>query len=370
MPVFRDFANWARGGGGFCAALVIVFSALAALLPAETRITLNFGPSLELGREELLFGSITSVCEDAQGNFFVLDAKEFRVMRFSPLGKLLLAFGQKGQGPGDFQSPDMIVRTPQNEIAVHEISYISFLKADGSFVRRLELNGRLGLVYLGPNRFLAWDWQPDSRQQIMLDRDNNIVATFYAQARDSFSTALTDETGRAVMFNYSSDVYVPELLFGYNEGLGLVGISDRYDLTLLDENGKVVGSIRRDIRAGNINGRERAYLEREIREFAKTRNWPGAAVRELVKKIPAFKAMIRAVRISPRYVFVFRVGKDIAREGGAVPVDVFSRGGDFLGSVTLNQVPLFISDKAMYFAETDDSGNEYLRRSEYWLSAR
>jgi hypothetical protein len=370
MPVSRDRTSRGRWGGGSWLALVILFGMVTALLPAETRITLNFGPSLEIGRNELAFGSITSVCEDAQGDFFVLDPKEFRVMKFSPRGKLLLAFGQKGQGPGDFQSPDLIVQTPQNEIAVHEISYISFLKTDGTFIRRLELNGRLGLVYLGPNQFLAWDWQPDSRQQILLDGNNNVVARFHAQPRDSFSTTLADETGRAVMFNYSSDVYVPELLFGYGGGMGLVGISDLYDLTLLDGNGKVVGSIRRDLKAGKISGKERAYLDREIREFAKTRNWPGSAVRELAKKIPEFKAIIRTVRISPHHVFIFRVAEDITREGGAVPVDVFSRRGEFLGSTMMNQIPLFISDQAMYFVETDDSGNEYLKRSEYSLAVR
>jgi len=350
---------------------VFAFLGLAiVLVPAERRVEISFGKSLEIGRQELSFGAVTSICEDHEGNFLVLDGKEFKVLKFSPAGRLLLKFGQKGQGPGDFQSPDLIVPTPQNEIAVHEISYVSFFKEEGTFVRRQELNGRLGLVYLGPDRFLAWDWHPDSRQQIMLDGKNNIVATFHAQPRNSFSTALTDETGRAVMFNYASDVYVPELLFGYGGEVGLVGISTLYDLTLLDENGRAIGSIRRDLKPGRISGKEKAVLAENVREFAKARNWPGRAVRVLVDKIPDFKAIIRAVRISPQHFFVFRVPENVTREDSAMPVDVFSFRGEFLGSATMNKIPLFISGTAMYFVETDDSGNEYLRRTEYSFSVK
>ena len=356
--------------GRFCVSVFSLLGFAIALIPAERQVEISLGKSLELGRQELSFGAITSICEDYEGNFLVLDGKEFKVLKFSPGGRLLLTFGQKGQGPGDFQSPDLIVLTPQKEIAVHEISYVSFFKADGTFARRQELNGRLGLVYLGPNRFLAWDWYPDSRQQIMLDGKNNIVATFHAQPRNSFSTALTDETGRAVMFNYASDIYVPELLFGYGGGVGLVGISTLYDLTLLDENGRAVGSVKRDLKPGRISGKEKAVLEENIREFAKARNWPARAVRDLANKIPDFKAIIRAVRISPRRVYVFRVPEDVTREDSAMPVDVFSLRGEFLGSTAMKQIPLFISGTAMYFVESDDSGNEYLRRTEYSFSVK
>ena len=93
---------------------------------------------------------------------------------------------------------------------------------------------------------------------------------------------------KAVAFNYSSEVYVPKLLYGYNAGAALVGISSLYDITLLNESGEIIGSVR----------------------------------------------------------------------------------GELLGTTTLNRVPLYISGKMMYFVETDDSGNEYLRRSEYSLGLK
>ena len=354
---------------GPCAAAMYLLMLTAPLRAPGRSVELHLGRPLEIGRQEITFGSVASICEGHDGNFFVLDGKELKVFEFSSEGRLLRAFGQKGQGPGDFQSPDLILLTARKEIAVHEISYVSSFREDGTFIRRLELNGRLGLVSLGPDRFLGWQWRPESRQQIMLDGKNNVVATFYSQPRDSFSTLLVDETGRAVMFNYSSDVYVPELLFGYGGGMGLVGISDRYDLTLLDGNGAVTGSIRRDVRPGKVSGREREYLEGQIREFAKARNWPSRAVAEMVKKIPGSKVLIRAVRVSPRNVFVFRVADDVTREDGPAPVDIFSHRAEFLGSATMSGIPLFVSDKAMYFVEMDEAGNEYVKRTEFSLGS-
>ena len=352
---------------------VIVFSLLglmAALAPPERQVEIHFGKSLEIGRSEFLFGSIASICEGSEGSFYVLDDKEFKVFRFSPEGRLIQKFGGKGQGPGDFQSPNLIVFTTQAEIAVLENFYVSFFKTAGIFIRRLNLSDRLGLSYIGPDRFLCWDWLPAGRNQMMVDGQNTIKATFHTQPMDTFSTTLIDETGQAVGFNYTSNVYVPELLSGYGGGVSLSGISSLYNLTLLDENGRAIGSVQRDVMPGKISGRERAYLEREFREFVATRGWPGRIVREFINKIPDFKTIISAVRISPQHVFVFRVAQDITREDIAIPVDVFSSRGEFFGSTTLIQVPLFISGKSMYFVETDNSGNEYLRRSEYSLSLK
>ncbi|MCX6575506.1 MAG: 6-bladed beta-propeller, partial [Candidatus Aminicenantes bacterium] len=152
---------------------------------------------MAIGRTDLLFSSIASVCEDDQLNFYVLDRLEHKVFKFSPQGRLLLTFGQKGQGPGDFQSPAGIVFTSKGELAVLEdLSYISLFKTDGTFIRRLDLNGRLGLGYIGPDRFYGWIWRPDDQQQVMVDGRNKILKTFHAVARDRFSTTLPDETGR------------------------------------------------------------------------------------------------------------------------------------------------------------------------------
>ena len=149
----------------------LFFLGLSILLHSQEKsIPLKLATPLAIGRTDLLFSSIASVCEDDQLNFYVLDRLEHKVFKFSPQGRLLLTFGQKGQGPGDFQSPAGIVLTSKGELAVLEdLSYVSLFKTDGTFIRRLDLNGRLGLGYIGPDRFYGWIWRPDDQQQVMVD---------------------------------------------------------------------------------------------------------------------------------------------------------------------------------------------------------
>jgi hypothetical protein len=346
---------------------LVAITAITAIGQHKT-VAIRLGASLEIGREGMLFASIASVCEDERLNIFVLDRMERAVFKFSPEGRLLMRFGQKGQGPGDFQSPGQIVFTPQGELAVLEdLYYVSFLKTDGTFIRRLDLNGRLGLGFIGPERYYGWVWRPDDQQQLIVDAENKILGTFHALAKDKFSVNLPDETGRQVMFNYSHDAYVPRFLYAHGGGLSAVGISDRYEIELLDERGQTVATIRRDLKSQKFSGREKDYLERGLREFAESKGWPDRVARELGKKIPAYKNMVQAVRISPQRVFVFRFAPDISAEKAPSPVDIFTQTCEFLGTSELSDIPLFISDKAAYFVKTDDSGNVYLLRADYSL---
>jgi len=337
--------------------------------PAENRVQIKMGPSLDVGRQGLLFGSISSVCEDPQGNFHLLDRKEFKVYEFSADGRVLREFGRKGQGPGDFQSPNRIVFTSQGELAVLEdLNFVSFFRTDGSFLRRLDLQDRLGLGYIGPNRYYGWVWRPEDRQQVMVDEKNAVISTFHVQPREAFSVVLPDETGRAVMFNYVSEFYVPGFLFDHSRSLSAIGISSLYQLALLDEDGRTVAVIERDLGPRRITRRERASLERDILEFTAAKGWPGRVGRALAEKIPKSKNAIRAVRVSPRHVFVFRFAPDISRRDAPIPVDLFTRRGEFLGETELVGIPLLISDKAMYFVRSDEDGNVFVARTEYVLS--
>lgn len=341
-------------------------SAKSAARGPEPSLSIKLGAPLEIGRAEPLFGSVVSVCEDDKGDFYVLDQREQKVLRFSPDGKRLGAFGRKGQGPGDFQSPGRIAFTPAGELAVFEdIALVSFHKPDGAFLRRLDLSGRLGLGYIGPDRFYGWQWEPEAQRQVLMDAKNAVIANLHSIPRDRFSAVLPDETGRMVMFNYSHEAYVPRFLYAYGDGLSVVGISDRYEIAVLDGNARTVATLRRDLTAPKINARERDFLERGLADFVKSKNWPARVARELARKIPPVKAIVRAVLVSPDRIFVFRFPSDITAEPARLPVDVFTREGAYLGTAELPEAPLFASGSAMYFCREDADGNVYLVRQTY-----
>lgn len=322
--------------------------------------------SLELGNESYLFSSISSVCEDKSGNFYVLDPMERKALLFDPKGNLILSFGQKGQGPGDFQSPGRIIVTEQGQLAVCEDMYnISFHRTDGTFVKRIHLSNRLSLGYIGESLFYAWSWEPENQQQVTVDPNNKIVKKYYSVPKNSFSVSAPDESGRMVMFNYSPDIYAPELLFAHNASTSAVAKSTVYEIILLDSKGKETKHLKRDIQPEKISRMEKNYLKKEIKDYADQRGWPPKITDALYDLIPRNKAFFNHICLSDKYTFVFRIPEDISEEKTAIPVDIFSLNGDFLGTAALPSQAEHISKNHMYFIETDEEGNVYLSVRSY-----
>ncbi len=321
---------------------------------------------LELGAETYLFSSISSVCEDESGNFYVLDPMERKALKFDPKRHLILTFGQKGQGPGDFQSPGRIIVTEQGQLAVCEDMYdVSFRESDGAFIKRVHLSNRLALGYIGENLYYAWSWGPEDQQQVTVDPNNKIVKNYYSVPKNSFSVSAPDETGRMVMFSYSSDIYAPELLFAHNASTSAIAKSTVYEIILLDSKGNELGYLKRDIQPEKINRTERSYLKKEIKEFADNRGWPPKITNDLYDLIPRHKAFFNHICLSDQYAFVFRIPEDISKEKSPIPIDVFSLNGNFLGTAELPSLAEHISKNRMYFIETDEEGNVYLSVRSY-----
>jgi len=322
--------------------------------------------SLEIGREDLLFGSVTAVCEDESGNFYVVDQREHKVYRFSRDGKLLGSFGQRGQGPGDFQRPNRISLTPEGHLAVADEMYmISFLHKDGAFLKRVKLETGLAPGYMGEDRFYAWRWSPDGQQQIMLDGESNILKTFHSVSRERFSVSAPDQSGREVMFNYARPAYSPGLMYAQNAGLTALAVSDAYRIQLLNGKGDVSAVIEREVEPQELSRNERRFFEAEFTEFGKMRGWPERVVHDIIKKLPRTKVYFDRILLSPAQIFVCRIRDDITKEGGKFPVDVFNTAGEFLGTGSLPGRPLFVSRTRIYFERSDADGNVWLVVRDY-----
>ena len=358
-----------RGMTRFCLLTIFITFILSTLSAhAQETLDLRLSHPLEIGKDDLMFGDIISICEDDQNNFYVLDRLEFKVFKFSSSGKLLLSFGNEGQGPGDFQRPNRITLTEDGKIVVaDDLYYLSFLESDGTFIKRIDLNGRILPGYIGENSFYAWIWRPEDKQQILCDANNTIVRTFHTILKRSFSVAAPDSSGRAVMFSYPRDEFAPAFIFTHSGKHSAIAVSDTYEITLLDNSGKIVGKIERDIPPDRIEKKERDFFAEDIESLSKQRDWPKNVIRKILKIIPKEKTFFDRILLTNRYVLVFRIKDDITREESPIPVDVFSKEGDFLGSVSIDNKPIFMSDEYIYFVKSDKDGNLFLVRMEYQL---
>ena len=246
----------------YVGAILVLWLLSPGLRMQAQDLEFQLGNSIEIGREDLLFGSVTAVCEDESGNVYVVDQLEHKVSKFSRDGKLLGSFGRQGQGPGDFQRPNRVSLTPVGHLAVADEMYlVSFLEKDGTFLRRVKLESGLTPGYMGDDRFYAWRWSPDGRQQIMLDGDGNVLKTFHSVSRDSFSVSAPDQSGRKVMFNFGRPPFSPGLMYAQNGMFTALAVSDTYRIRLIDQKGKTHTIIERRMEPQVLNQKERRYFE-------------------------------------------------------------------------------------------------------------
>jgi len=84
--------------------------------------------------EEVLFGVITDIIADRDGNFHMLDSQLNEVQVYSPDGEYLRTIGREGEGPGEFRAAFNLLLLPNGNIGVLQAfpSKIIGLTPDGN----------------------------------------------------------------------------------------------------------------------------------------------------------------------------------------------------------------------------------------------
>lgn len=68
--------------------------------------------------DDVLFGVVTDVINDRDGNFYLLDAQLNEIQVYSPGGEHLRTIGREGEGPGEFRGAFNLLLLPSGNIAV------------------------------------------------------------------------------------------------------------------------------------------------------------------------------------------------------------------------------------------------------------
>ena len=89
------------------------------------------------GPDEYLFAYIIDVAVNKQGEIYVADRQMNTIRKFDKAGKFLLSIGQKGKGPGEFESIKIISLDNSANLIVFDnmLGRISVFSEDGVFIR-------------------------------------------------------------------------------------------------------------------------------------------------------------------------------------------------------------------------------------------
>ena len=296
----------------------------------------------ETGKDYLMFRDELDVAVDSEGNIYILDIGNQRVIKFNENGEFIWETGRSGQGPGEFQSRPYqsnysVHLTPSEDIAVMDERRVHFFDKNSDYQKTLRLERRI------------WDFDffPDGKLLISLTLLSKIgnSAAFYS-SDGQFESAFPDE-------------YIYETIksrIGIVCGARYIVHSDKvyvslpgpYEIREYDFKGKLLRKIRRDLKI------ESPF----IKTLEEGRSWQTSDVSgpcfvspdgnivnfvTLVEEKEKVKQMIRGVE---RTWTPLEFHKSL---------DFFNSEGQFLGSHVLEERELrFIDDTDFFYFSIKD----------------
>lgn len=373
----------------------------------EARRTLLLGEAgITGGSEATTFGDLTGLAVDDRGRIYVGDRVASTVRAFGPEGEHLRLIGGEGEGPGEFRLPVSLAAGPGGQLFVADADGLTVLEPDSAgavptrqvrssqpsafpqVFRRLRVDCR-GTVY-----FPHTTGREKRQLYVLVDSSSTVRDTLavpdFDVLPDGAVAIRTSDTGGRMVFGLDRPPLAPVPWWDVTEaGHLVVGVADRYRLTVISAEGDTVGAFSRDAARRRIPDAVRRDSARALRTRLDSLPVPTSEVSNLPESVAAVQLPDRY----PAYLSVYR-GRDGAirverpppsHRRDVTPYDVFDRRGVYLGTVVLpgrfdrgrgsvtsrmRARPVF-TDDAVYGVVTDSAtGVQRIARFSYDLPDR
>jgi len=252
----------------------------------ELKMRMVFQEELSIGKiegdENYMFGKMIIFNVDDEGNFYVSDVDNSRILKYDPEGKHLLTFGRKGQGPGEFQNLNFIRFDKENTLYVNDSinRRISFFNKDGKFLRQIGLKDRYLNLYLNSKGFFVGDKYetPDVNTfkivtvYGLFDDKFNLIAELYKDEIDLPLPATRDESSLAdsLAEMLSRTAFRPSVVYTLaNNDFIYLGYPEKYEINVYSPEGKLVRRISRDYDPIAVTEKDKKeYVQRVSETFS------------------------------------------------------------------------------------------------------
>lgn len=282
---------------------------------------------------------------DSEGNIYILDRYDFKVLKFDKEGKFICSIGKKGQGPGEFEIPGFMIIDNQDNLYVQDITRMLLVvfNRKGEFVGNIKSTGVLSYltsVMIDPDLNIICGYQPISTEddeQIYkiskFDRGFNHLSDIYAR-KGVFITKIIRKGGG--VFSFQAPRYTPEVIWTMDsDGRLYVSYNDSYNIKVLSGSGELISEINRKYKPEKVSDEERGQMlenyEKRYKNISKYID------------IPKVKPPISRLYIVEDYLFVLkkRVGKEYF-------FDVFDKQGAYVDEIILDFLPIVNKNNFIY----------------------
>jgi len=307
----------------------------------EPKVAIEFVKNIgELGEqdENYQFYQIRDIARDNDGNFYVLDAGNYRVQKLDKNWIYLATFGREGQGPAELLDPWYVALDTNGNIYVYDpgnrrIQIFSAAGKDNGTIRFAASNVNTGMYVLKSGSILIG---PE-----LIDREGNLVHEF-VQPDPSKKAPGSDNNSAMFSVDKNENIY---LAYGFRNGI------EKYSL-----DGQIIFKI------------ERA-LNYDIREAVSNLD-PGSPGFGTFTRLPVYVSRCIAVDSKGRiWVCTFKEQPESSGTGSGenwneyvkelttatdlLELEIFSHDGILLGRIPLsvNIFVMKIFDDRIYFSD-------------------
>ncbi len=244
--------------------VVVVSNPKAPVYKNETKMRIAFIEDLSIGEvegdENYMFGRSIVFNTDGEGNFYVSDSDNNKIVKYNSQGKYLLTIGRKGQGPGEFQSLSMPRFDKDNNLYVADPinNRISFFDKNGKSLKQIQMQERYFDPYINSRGFIVANklnlsQEANTQKQTFIyglfDDKFNLAAELY---RDETEMALPTGMDESSWVEFlakalSRGAFRPRvrLTLANNDSIYL-GYPEKYEINIYSHEGKIVKKITRE----------------------------------------------------------------------------------------------------------------------------
>jgi len=300
--------------------------------------------------EGILFELITSIRVDDDESIYVQDARARKIKIFDKEGKLLREFGNRGQGPGEFQTPRFLQLLSQNKLKVFDMSNkrISIFSLNGDLIQEISTAS-----------------VPSGFFRLIMDSQGECYGTTVGFKRDGLYNQLKKydaELNEALdiyerlMFPHqpgATNMFQPDIIFGLLQNdLFVWGDCYDYSLHVIDKDGNEVKTIQKECVPQRFSEADKI---REIEELKATSSLPDNRKFNFQEKYPDFEHFL--IDDEDRiYVRTYQ-SYDGKRE-----YHIYDSEGRYIANVYLAFMPRVIKKNKLYSIEEDSEGRQFIKR--------
>ena len=243
---------------------VVVSNPKAPVYKNGVKMRIAFIEDLSIGEvegdENYMFGTSITFNTDEDGNFYVSDSDNNRILKYDAKGKYLLTIGRKGQGPGEFQSlsvprfdkdKNLYVADPIN-------NRISFFDKNGKYLKQIQMKERYFDPYVNSKGFIVANklnlsQEANIQKQTLIyglfDDKFNLTAELY---RDEMELAMPTGIDESALVDFVAKAFSARAFRPYvrltlaNNDFIYLGYPEKYEINIYSPQGKIAKKITKE----------------------------------------------------------------------------------------------------------------------------